>query len=481
MKRKLAPLSIFLSLLLVFKISCPVFASSSSSMQYNEMYSYYFCEVYCGCDFSEYQNTDEGTSLYDYANEHGNRSVDEAIEYYENQMQEQIGNIADSTSEYYSNAVSNTADFAKNSLRNTVTTTANVNNYIGERVRRTVVDNGRKFFNVSGSDWFNSIYNDLFNNNGYNQQYYTEEDNSFTGTNNGNSFSIKIYPNAMDVYAGGGVCPYMSGFRTEVYSSPGSYRFLVELNYNGTLYYTTAFGVSSTSKIKVNRVYVSGSTIYLNVTYGDAPNYNDFTAVLDYYFNYGSSEQGDLTPGEGSLIPKPKSCGVINLNGDWVDVAVDPEDRQPPGTINPNGTFTDENGNDYDIYIEEPGDGEDPDPGQLSDPGVWQIIKTVGDTPFGNTFNDPNSTYSGDNSGDSSSNPFGLSIKDFFDNIGKGVGNALSNIFGGLIDLLKKVFEIIKNLFSMNYLSSMQFDLNLSFSFVTDFFNILLSILGVST
>ena len=71
------------------------------------------------------------------------------------------------------------------------------------------------------------------------------------------------------------------------------------------------------------------------------------------------------------LIPKPPSCGVINMNGDWVDYRQTLMIGLRMG-INPDGTVTID-GQDYPIYVEtDSGDSNEDD-----DTGVRTINRMM--------------------------------------------------------------------------------------------------------
>lgn len=485
--RRFSSLSIILSCIFILNLFCP--AVSAEDLQYNEFWGYYFADEYCGVDYSQYQSTDEGSSLWDIIQRYGTNTAENTINFYVDSVQNAMK--SEGADEWAINQVGIYGDFAKNTLQNTVTTGTSVANYTNEKISRTFVDGDKRYLNVSGDDFFNSIYNDLFNNNGYQQQYEETTSDRYSGTVSGVSFSVEIVQGSYSNFPYGDQSTVIGNIYNNYRYVANNYCGLLHWVVNGENFYSNFSNQAYFVRYELDNVYIDGDYIYVDIKIPVTDSYI-VTASQRYQIFAGSNTDNNVEPDNGQ-IPKPQSCGVIRYGDQWVDVPVDPEERPQGWVLNPPGTVTID-GQEYPIYIEigndedgsgggEGGDGGesgDGDDGQLTPDGVFQIIKTIGNTPFGNIIgNNPNEQYNNPD-GNNNGNPFGLDIGGFFGNIAKAVGNGIQSLFGGVIELLKKLLELIKSLFSLNWLSqltSVQTDLD--FNILTNIFDEILQGLGV--
>lgn len=474
MKKVYTPLSIFLSLAVM--LSCFSSAVYASSNSYPEWWAYWWGEYVCGVDYNNYQNTDEGSTLDEIITRYGTNTVNNTIDFYGDTVSNALG--SDSVSDMIKNQIATNGEFAKNTFDNIVTTNQSVANYVAERTARTFKDGDREFLNVSGDSFFNSIYNDLFNNNGYKQQYETSVNDVWTGQYNGNNYNFRLIKDknvpygdiSTNVFTNLKTSLQDGGFQYNYYS------FYLIVNVNGIEYYSYNFTGSET---QFGNTYISSIDVIDNVVYVHCPASFGSGQTISLIFSNGAPSENPNN--EGSQIPKPKSCGVIRYNGDWLDVPIDESDRPEGMIINPNGTVTMPDGNDYPIYVEVPSDDDE---GEITPEGYVQIIKVIGDDPSGNHIGSPYDQYNGDDgSGDNSNNPFGLGIGDFFSNIAKAVGNGLSSLLGGIIDLIKKLLNILLELFKgswINNIKSPKFEIAFDFNIIEEILKTFFGALGAT-
>lgn len=470
--RRFSPLSIIFSCFIILFISPSVSASGLSP----EFWAYWWAENQCHVDFSKYKNTDEGSSLNDLINRYGERSVEES----EWSVYDFFERYFESTGEHLEEMVENQISYANNVFDNITTTNDKVNDYLREKASRTFIDGDKEYLNVSGSDYWDSIYNDLFNDGGYKQQYEENNNNdTYSGECCGHSITVSI-KDAYYITVTGSECPVINGLYSELAEAYGYANSILTWNIDGNLWYSLA----QYGGYAIKSMTTSGNEITLTIIVNDIWNNREYEETYKYYINGGTAGDNDSFEPEGGLTPKPPSCGVIHLNGEWVDVPTDPDNTPEGWVINPDGTVTID-GQDYPIYVEtDSGDDDEGgdsggNPGQLTEPGLFDIIKYIGRQPWGNNWNNPWNNYNQPD-GNNSNNPFGLSLDGFFNNIGKAIGNVFDKLLGNIPKLLEKILDIIKSLFSLNFLSSMRLDLNLHFNFINGLFSSLLSLLGVS-
>lgn len=470
--RKYALLSAFLSLFAILIISPKVYASGLSP----EFWAYWWAENQCGVDFSKYTSTDEGSSLNDIIDRYGEKSLEESFE----EIEERIGSAVGEGTRWTKEQVQQAAAQTGKVITDTTTTAVGVGAYVTEKVGRTVVDNGRTFLDISGSDWWNSLFNDFFNDGGYKQQY--EENNSndtYSGECCGHSITVSI-KNAEYITVTGMPCPVIDHLWSELAYASGYINSILTWNIDGNIWYSLA----EYGGYAIKSMTTSGNEITLTIIVNDIWNHREYEQTYTYYVNGGTAGENDGFSPDGGLTPKPPSCGVINMNGDWVDVPTNPDDRPEGWVINPDGTVTID-GQDYPIYVEtDSGDSNEDDDtgsGQLTDDGLMDIIKYVNENPWGNNWNNPWNEYNQPN-GNNSNNPFGLSIDGFFNNVGKAVGNAIDTLFKGIIDLLKKLLQAFIDLFEgglIGKISSVHWDFH--FDIVNDILDIFFGAMGVNS
>lgn len=439
---------LFLIFVLFFSFLPVATVSASSVLSDQEYYAYWYADNYCGVDWSQYSSTDDGSTIEDYTQRKGQKSFSQAIE----DVAGEVQTAADTT-------YSRVYDAAKETVSKAYTTTAKAAEYVAEKANRTLETAAGTAYSVAGGSFWSSVFNDLFNNEGYKTQYQNISDGSWSG--NIGEHTIEFIPrqdlidsHMCSVWSGTGsplnvVNNYSNTKFYSGYASLGNYyNFTFELKYDGVSYFMNNGGSGYSGYI--------GNSKILNVSFGDTTNNktpvkvtysytgpNGSEKVLDIYFGiYGDTNFIE----NGYQEELPPQIGFIRLpNGDIVPVYTDKTKND--FDINDNGTVTLPNGDVVPIYIY---------PDELNPVGQTQILKFINTMPFQLPFGTNDSLpISSDGEGGS-----------FLEGLGQLIGDIFSGLFDGLVEVLKTIADIIKGLFNLiaglfkgDYFNNLKFQL----------------------
>lgn len=433
-----------------------------------------------GASAESIQNTDSGQTAGTVIYNQSGVTRGDFIDYVEEQYNTIEGYVEKSV-DYYVDAVNHVYD-------STVTAGTKAAYQTQKAVREVVDASGKVIVDVSGSDFWHSAYNSLFNNNGYKPQYSNVSDSGVNGTYNGNTFSVSsiglvksddAFYNQIDS------TPFTTVFQgITCYSSIGHlYQFGESITrgyYAGVWQITVnnntcyAFGGSyanTRSEFTLNYDGYETTYYYVNVTFQTPAGMN--TDDWKIYFNGNAENLGSNT----NPVLQPSQCGFIVYNGDRIPVYTDPS--QNPFIVNDDGTV-DYNGNTYPIYI---------DPDEISPDGWLKILEFIdNEDETQNPYNPQGKPWNTQNDGSV--------LGGFFNNLITDIGN----LFSGLIDKLKEIVNKIANFFN-NFIDSIvnaikkfieifigdldldamtDLDITNPFSMVQECYDLLLELLGVN-
>ena len=384
----------------------------------------YWVEEHTGIDMTQIPTTAYGMSYADYIYRQTGYTVDYWVDNATNPSQ-----FTENTNEYLKNTYYNNGEFLKDILSTTPIANNTAEKYYTSKENRIDSDGG---INVSGDNYFHSVYNGLFNNNGY-KQLYNDGVSSATGTVNGHSISISyagiIYENTQIGLSQEDLNIILSAVDnnaapTNIYSTStqlhdnanGGYCYLAfRLSVDGVSCY-----IANGRYLTSNLQFISGQiqTTY----YGYTLSYNVYVGydqIQDQKIYFRDNVENPSTSTEQGS-PKPYQIGYINYNGQKVPVYTDPS--QNPFTINPDGTVEFPNGDDEDIYV---------DPRLFSPDGDMYIVQYIINNYYGDP-NNSNNPFGG--------NPKGLTINDYDTENGTKTKD-YTKAFNSIINWLQKIYN----------------------------------------
>ena len=396
-------------------------------------------------------NTDSGQNAGTVIYNQSGVTRGDFIDYVEEQYNEVEGYVEKSV-DYYVDAVNHVYD-------STVTAGTKAAYETQKAVREVVDSTGKTIVDVSGSDFWHSAYNSLFNGNGYKDQYTQGVNDSVSGTNNGKSFTIQFL----------GTLTSKSDFINDTHVSP---------NYNQLTFMNCTYDSSCPSGYPVFKVTYDGVTYYKQ-GWTNIPNpyflarteYSNNTATFGFArnhdptwigYNFGFSLSGETSADVTSTpVLQPKQCGFIIYNGERLPVYIDP--TQNPFTVNDDGTV-EYNGNKYPIYIYEK---------EITPEGWLKILEYIDNQDqTENPYNPQGQPWN--------TKPDGTVLGGLFSSLISDIGNLFNNIGDIFKNLIEKLINAIKNLFNMDYDSLNSVELEVNFNVIQDIIDNLLEYLGVT-
>lgn len=347
------------SFLFVFGGSCfapLVYADTIEDMNKTD-WAYMYVDSHLGVDVSNIPVTYYGQTLGNYLatqTENSQTALYNAI---------QTAGQAVQTGDYATglqNEVSNAYSYAYSNIYNTVVTDANIAQYTAQKTARTISDGAKTLWDVSGSNFFNSVYNKLFTNGGYKDQYAYVSNGGFNGvTGNGTKWSMELVSTSTVLCKLEGY-PNNSGFfTTNVYNSYTSssdsndYRCLIKVSCtkgnNTWVGYTSAFqGWVTYSNLFIHNVTYNNNNINYFVTGTPSSSWGN-SNPQSAFFSININGVGNIEENNTSIL-QPNQVGIIFLNG--VKTPVYTDTSKNDFTVNPNGTVTTPNGDILPIYID---------------------------------------------------------------------------------------------------------------------------------
>lgn len=433
---------LFLTFVLCFSFLPVVNASASSVLSDQEYYAYWYADNYCGVDWSQYSSTDDGSTIEDYTQRKGQKSFSQAIE----DVAGEVQTAADTT-------YTRVYDAAKETVSKAYTTTAKAAEYVAEKANRTLETAAGTAYSVAGGSFWSSVFNDLFNNDGYKEQYVNGSENytidginyNITGSINSpygsdisNPFDVnvyKVYNNITNIGFYNTITPYQndkipSNVSTRVTFKMNDVYLVYSISSNELINH---FGLTYYSEMILGTYLDTNSNRIVTTLNGE-----DFGSIRP-------KNRENIITSNGSTIGD-KQVGFIRLpNGDIVPVYTDKTKND--FDINDNGTVTLPNGDVVPIYIY---------PDELNPVGQTQILKFINTMPFQLPFGTNDSLpISSDGEGGS-----------FLEGLGQLIGDIFSGLFDGLVEVLKTIADIIKGLFNLiaglfkgDYFNNLKFQL----------------------
>lgn len=443
-------------------------------------WGYFWLENYCGVDTSQIKNTDYGSSFADIAKRYGTTTLDNSIKLVQNEINDP------SYDAFY--------DYVTTQTNNTYVTTQNFSNYLIQKGQRTVETTGKKLWDMSGSSFFNSLYNKLFNNSGYKEQYETVTGQGGTYNDTENNINISVVPlgytkynsntgrldlpgmnyystdefNAMVSYWSSGWSDlqtrsqFVDGSGVTYYQSPTGYykgyAYSITIK-QYTYYYFIGYGAGAAYGEPQPTFYNSNGKIGLSVSLGNG------ARVQNYVINFPWSDNASISTGQEVAQPY-QIGGYFDENGNWHPLYTDPSLNPDGLVINPNGTVTLPTGQDVSIYI---------DPNEVSPEGQNDILKYWSDTPpdidpSGYPWSDL--TLSPDGNGGFNLSGLGEALKGLFDALLEGlkaviggIGDIIKEVFEGISEALENLLDLLGSIFSLDWTN----DLDLSTIELPDF------------
>lgn len=450
----------FISALLLFNIYVAVPGVSAMGVHPSRSMSstdwgYWYLEEQCGVDTSQISSTDYGLTLEEIAKKYGSVTVENAIQGVSNQLQNPFN--FDSTAEYF-----------KTYYHNTVVTAGDVASYLEQKAQRTYND----LFNVSGSDFWDSIYNKWFNNDSYKDQYTEDETTKSYMTPDGMAVTFTVVGASKGARFYSSYVPspftYAMG-NASLNIAPGS-----DFENNLTRTYIHAiFTVNGVSNdVYIARSYERNVTITYNNVSTWVINWGD--AYTSYIYCNGHTFESTSVP-----ILQPSSMGcVVRPDGSIVPVYTDKNLND--FTINPDGTVTFPDGSTSDIFI---------NPDELTPDGWAEFIDFLTHdvypyapyTPWGTPwdYNLPSDGAGGFDLTGLGQMFYGI-LSDLFKGLGdifSGILSGIGELIQGLIELLSGFVDILSDIFSLDWLFNLDFNIDLDFSSMFD--EIINSFLGL--
>lgn len=430
-----------------------------------------------GVSADDLTDTYNGSTVGQYVYDQTGLTADDVKDYVQQQYENATGYV-EHTAEWYSSAID---DIWNSSID--VGTKAK---YQAEKLLRETVDTaGKTVVNVSSSDYWSNVYNDIFNSGAYNDQYeQVGGDNSWTGTNTSGTVNVSYMflggysPNNLSVPSYGSVS-ILEGtqdcIKTEQQPSDEWYGghcvFSVSVNGQSGYYigrdkwgWTESRNV--TYQYENNAVIVSGEC------------YDDGTPVgSGRMWSYRIIFDSNFTSGGTESVPvlQPKQVGFVIHNGIRYPVYTDPSLN--PFKVNDNGTVTWNDGSgDEPIYV---------DPSQLSD--TLDILEYLdNDDNTQNPYNPFGKPWNTNDDGSALGGFFSNLIKDI-GSVFEGIGKLLENLIDKIIKAIYGILDIIVNAIKKFFDLFLEFDTDIfddieidnNFGVVGELYHTLLNILGV--
>ena len=416
-----------------------------------------------GASAENIQNTDNGQTAGTVIYNQSGVTRGDFIDYVEEQYNQAEGYIQKGV-DYYVDAVNHVYD--------STVTTATKAAYQTEKAVREVVDStGKVIVDVSGSDFWHSVYNGLFNNNGYKTQYTEQHEGVSVNFDNGSVVIINIdygdrsysweYNGATDSVANNFLKypeNYCLQYRTTLESNKIIPLFKITLNttYGNTIVYhpwtnfhSEAITAFNNGGIKISEVTYSpnGNVIYYKWGYNNTYPYSGTIYIKESVFENVTNNV--------TQIPQPSQCGFIVYNGDRVPVYTDPS--QNPFTINDDGTV-DYNGNTFPIYIE-----SDP----ISPEGWLKILEYIDNQDqTENPYNPQGKPWNTQDDGTVLGGWFSDLVSDISSVI-EGLKSQLNSIINDLLDKIKNILKSLEDLIKGIFIPD-EFDFSQLFDFEID-------------
>lgn len=355
----------------LFFMPVPVSAIADDSDDAS-FYLNWWVEEHTGINMKDIPVTAYGMSYADYIYRQTGYTIDYWVDNATNPS-----NFGENTDEYLQNTLYNDSELMKDLLSTTPITNTTSQVY-GTNYNDRVNSDGD--INVSGSNYWNSVYNNL-SHKGYKDQYIPSDNDSYTGNVNGHTFQLNWF----------GICSVdgtdIDNPAPDVLYIPSSERFCTSLHkqdaywgnttglscsIDGQQYYIYTAATHNGWFGSYNGLTISGNTYYFNFSWTgmSGSSYNDSMVV---YFTDSVNNPGT----ENVPVKQPYQVGYINYNGNKVPVYTDPSKN--PFTINPNGTVSyDNDPTEYPIYI---------DPDELSPDGDLILLQYIVNNYYGNDNN----------------------------------------------------------------------------------------------
>lgn len=440
------PFCFFVCFVLCFSFLPVVNASASSVLSDQEYYAYWYADNYCGVDWSQYSSTDDGSTIEDYTQRKGQKSFSQAIE----DVAGEVQTAADTT-------YTRVYDAAKETVSKAYTTTAKAAEYVAEKANRTLETAAGTAYSVAGGSFWSSVFNDLFNNDGYKEQYVTPNNGQYNVNTSIGEINISFYGYTIGwgnhgnagIFYGYNNIIYPNGYGIgQNYNSFYTQPDLSSTNYNDcTDYFDCWYKVTYNDQNGFLRTYSGGSPSPqwaqilsdISVSFIDGNNYvvikigtGENWYELTIYATIENVENGS------NPVLQPSQVGFIRLpNGDIVPVYTDKTKND--FDINDNGTVTLPNGDVVPIYIY---------PDELNPVGQTQILKFINTMPFQLPFGTNDSLpISSDGEGGSFLEGLGQLIGDIFSGLLEGLGEVLEAIANAIKDFFGFFKKIISDLF----------------------------------
>ena len=162
----------------------------------------YWVEEHTGVDMTQIPTTAYGMSYADYIYRQTGYTVDYWVDNVSNPAM-----FAENTDEYLQNTYNNNSQLLKDLLSTTPIANTTSQTYSTQKTNKIDSDGG---IDVSGDNYWHSVYNGLSTNKGYKDTYSNVSDNGVNGSYNGNSFSVSCI----------GLVKSSDGFYNEINNSP---------------------------------------------------------------------------------------------------------------------------------------------------------------------------------------------------------------------------------------------------------------------
>lgn len=336
------------SFLFVFGGSCfapLVYADTIEDMNKTD-WAYMYVDSHLGVDVSNIPVTYYGQTLGNYLStqtENSQTALYNAI---------QTAGQAVQTGDYATglqNEVSNAYSYAYSNIYNTVVTDANIAHYTAQKTARTIADGAKTLWDVSGSNFFNSVFNKLFTNGGYKEQYEHVNNGEYNISNENVNVNVTYYGTSQN---------FPNGYFNNIYEN--------YVSLSGNTRYSNA-PILNSNGIGIYKITINDIECYVALSgFGNMDDsfYNNFTVVNSgdnlIFYVYRIEEQnkfltitlkstGNLSQNSTPIL-QPSQLGVIYLNG--VKTPVYTDSTKNDFTVNPDGTVTTPNGDILPIYID---------------------------------------------------------------------------------------------------------------------------------
>lgn len=338
------------SFLFVFGGSCfapLVYADTIEDMNKTD-WAYMYVDSHLGVDVSNIPVTYYGQTLGNYLatqTENSQTALYNAI---------QTAGQAVQTGDYATglqNEVSNAYSYAYSNIYNTVVTDANIAHYTAQKTARTIADGAKTLWDVSGSNFFNSVYNKLFTNGGYKEQYNVIPGGSYSGTtSNGLSWSVNSIAIDGAYYIDGSIYNDVFNDLWGGYRASGGHHAILNVTANGINgYWYVGLDREVPGSTFLHNVELINNNTAVKVTVGYTFSGNGDIWYSTMTYGFKNNVTSNIEHSQTSVL-QPSQVGVIYLNGLKTPVYTDTTKND--FTVNPDGTVTTPNGDILPIYID---------------------------------------------------------------------------------------------------------------------------------